>query len=395
MNLLSERIQRLSVAQTLVMSKRARELRAEGVDVISLSIGEPDFDTPSPIKKAAIESINNNKTKYPPISGYLELKQAISNKFIRDNNLIYSPNQIVVSTGAKQSLINVLLSILSKGDEVLIFAPYWVSYYEMVKLADGTPIVLNASIEDNFKVTAKQLEGAINSNTKAVLFSSPSNPSGAVFSKEELKGFASVISKHPKIMIISDEIYEHINYNSEHVSIASFKEVYNQTVTINGVSKAYAMTGWRIGYIGAPKWLAEACEKIQGQTTSGASTISQHAAISALKMDVSEISYMKQEFLQRRDIMKKLLSDIKGFKVNIPDGAFYFLPDISYFFGKTLRGHNINDADDFSLYLLQEANVALVSGKGFGAEKCIRLSYASSIEELREAVRRIKIAVEI
>jgi len=395
MSLLAERMQRLSVAQTLVMSKKARELKEEGKDIISLSIGEPDFDTPDFVKKAAISAIETNITKYPPISGFKELKEAVSVKFKRDNGLNYELDQIVVSTGAKQSIINILLSILSKGDEVLIIGPFWVSYFEMVKLADGTPKVVSAGIENNFKVSAEQIEKAISTNTKAVLFSSPANPSGAVFSEKELKAIAKVLSNHPRITIISDEIYEHINYNAKHVSIASFKEVYNQTVTINGVSKAFAMTGWRIGYIGAPKWLASACEKIQGQVTSGASAISQMAAIAALNADPSETKYMREEFLYRRDMMMNLLSDIKGFNVNLPDGAFYFLPDISFFFGKILKGYEINNAQDFSMYLLLEANVALVSAQGFGAENCVRLSYAASEKDLREAVRRIKKAVEL
>jgi aspartate aminotransferase len=394
MSLLAERIQRLSVAQTLVMSKKARELREEGKDIISLSIGEPDFDTPNFVKEAAISAINNNITKYPPISGFKELKEAVSLKFKRDNNLNYDLNQIVVSTGAKQSIVNILLSILSKGDEVIILGPFWVSYFEMVKMADGTPITINSSIEDDFKVNAKQVEDAITNKTKAVLFSSPSNPSGAVFSKKELEEMAKVISKYPQVTIISDEIYEHINYNNEHVSIASFPEVYNQTATINGVSKAFAMTGWRIGYIGAPQWLASACEKIQGQVTSGASTISQMAAIAALKANPNETNYMRDEFLKRRDMMYELLRNIEGFKVNKPDGAFYFLPDISSFFGKTIKGYKINDAQDFSLFLLVEANVALVSAQGFGEPNCVRLSYASSEENLREAVRRIKNILE-
>jgi aspartate aminotransferase len=394
MSLLAERIQRLSVAQTLVMSKKARELREEGKDIISLSIGEPDFDTPNFVKEAAISAINNNITKYPPISGFKELKEAVSLKFKRDNNLNYDLNQIVVSTGAKQSIVNILLSILSKGDEVIILGPFWVSYFEMVKMADGTPITINSSIEDDFKVNAKQVEDAITNKTKAVLFSSPSNPSGAVFSKKELEEMAKVISKYPQVTIISDEIYEHINYNNEHVSIASFPEVYNQTATINGVSKAFAMTGWRIGYIGAPQWLASACEKIQGQVTSGASTISQMAAIAALKANPNETNYMRDEFLKRRDMMYELLRNIEGFKVNKPDGAFYFLPDISSFFGKTIKGYKINDAQDFSMFLLVEANVALVSAQGFGEPNCVRLSYASSEENLREAVRRIKNALE-
>ena len=394
MSVLAERIQRLSVAQTLVMSKKARELREEGKDIISLSIGEPDFNTPDFVKEAAISAINSNITKYPPISGFKELKEAVSLKFKRDNNLDYGLNQIVVSTGAKQSIINILLSILSKGDEVIILGPFWVSYFEMVKMADGIPVTVNAGIENNFKVDASQIADAITSKTKAVLFSSPSNPSGAVFSKQELSEIAKVVSQHPDITIISDEIYEHINYNNEHVSIASFPEVYNQTATINGVSKAFAMTGWRIGYIGAPQWLASACEKIQGQVTSGASTISQMAAIAALNANPTETSYMRDEFLKRRDMMFDLLSGINGFKVNKPDGAFYFLPDISYYFGKTLKGYKINNAQDFSMFLLVEANVALVSAQGFGEPNCIRLSYAASEENLREAIRRIKSVVE-
>ncbi len=390
MSLLAERIQRLSVAQTLVMSKKARELREEGKDIISLSIGEPDFNTPDFVKEAAISAINSNITKYPPISGFKELKESVSHKFKRDNGLKYDLNQIVVSTGAKQSIINILLSILSKGDEVIILGPFWVSYFEMIKMADGIPVTIKSSIEHDFKVNANQIEEAITYKTKAVLFSSPSNPSGAVFSREELGEMARVISKHTQITIISDEIYEHINYNNEHVSIASFPEVYNQTATINGVSKAFAMTGWRIGYMGAPQWLASACEKIQGQVTSGASTISQMAAIAALKANPNETNYMRDEFLKRRNMMYKLLVDIEGFKVNMPDGAFYFLPDISSFFGKTIRGYKINNAQDLSMFLLVEANVALVSAEGFGEPNCIRLSYASSEENLREAVRRIK-----
>ncbi|MEN8137665.1 MAG: pyridoxal phosphate-dependent aminotransferase [Bacteroidota bacterium] len=393
MNLLAERMQRLSVAQTLVMSKKSRELREAGKDIISLSIGEPDFDTPDFVKEAAISAIRNNVTKYPPISGYKELKEAIAFKFKRDNNLSYDLDQIVVSTGAKQSIMNVLMSILSKGDEVIILGPFWVSYFEMVKLADGIPVPLYAGIDQDFKVNAQQLEEAITDKTKAVLFSSPSNPSGAVFSEKELGDLAKVIAKHQQITIISDEIYEHINYSGEHVSIAGFKEVFNQTVTINGVSKAFAMTGWRIGYIGAPNWLASACEKVQGQVTSGASSISQMAAIAALKADPSKVDYMKAEFLKRRNLLLELFADMEGFKVNKPEGAFYILPDISYFFGKTMKGYKINDAQDFSMFLLEEANVALVSAQGFGEPNCIRISYAASEEELREAVRRIKVAV--
>lgn len=389
MSFLAERLQRLSVAQTLQMSKKARELREEGKDIISLSIGEPDFDTPNFVKEAAISAINNNITKYPPISGFKELKEAISYKLKRDNQLDYNTNQIVVSAGAKQSIFNVLMSILSPGEEVIILGPYWVSYFEMIKLADGKPIPVLANINDNFKVTSEKISTAITSETKAILFSSPSNPSGAVYSGKELKSIAELISKHPQITIISDEIYEYINYNDKHVSIASFPEVYNQTVTINGVSKAFSMTGWRLGYMAAPKWIAEASEKVQGQVTSGASSISQMAAIAALKADPSETKYMRDKFLERRNILLNLLNKIDGFKLNIPDGAFYLLPDISFYFGKTIKGKHIANAQDFSMLLLEKASVAIVSAEGFGSPNCIRISYAASEKTLREAAKRI------
>jgi aspartate aminotransferase len=391
---LSDRLKSLSGSQTLIMSKRARELREQGKDVISLSIGEPDFDTPDFIKKAAIAAIENNFSKYPPIAGYPDLKKAIIKKFQRDNKLNYKDDQIVVSTGAKQSIANVFLSLLSKGDEVIILGPYWVSYNEMIKMADGTPVPVNSNIKMNFKVSPEMFKSAITEKTKAVIFSSPSNPSGAVYSRDELIALADVVKDREDIIFISDEIYEHINYTESHVSMASIPGMYNRTVTVNGLSKAFAMTGWRIGYIGAPSYIAKACEQIQGQTTSGASSISQMAAIEALNADPKAVEYMKDSFLQRRDLIISLLKEIKGFKLNRPDGAFYILPNISYYFGKTLKGQKINNAQDFSMYLLEQANVAVVSAQGFGAENCIRLSYASSEEELREAVKRIKSVLE-
>ncbi|TWP30666.1 pyridoxal phosphate-dependent aminotransferase [Apibacter muscae] len=390
MNILSERINRLSYSQTFVMSNKARELKAQGINVISLTLGEPDFEIPEFVRESAIKAINNGVKSYTPVPGYLELRKAIANKFKRDNNLDYKPEQIIVSNGGKQSIINVLLSVLNDGDEVIVPAPYWVSYFEMVKLAGGENVIVETNIDTDFKITPEQLENAITSKTKAFLFSSPCNPSGTVYTKDELQSLAKVLSKHPNIVIISDEIYEYINYESKHESIAQFPEVFEQTVTINGVSKSYAMTGWRIGYLGGPKWLTEACDKIQGQMTSGANCIAQMASITAVEADPSNINYMIEGFKSRRDLVYNLLKNIPGFKVNKPAGAFYFFPDISYYFGKTIQGTEIKNSDDFALMLLEKAHVATVGGVSFGDSNCIRLSYAASEQELIEAMKRIK-----
>lgn len=390
MNLLSDRVNRLSYSQTFVMSNKARELKAQGINVISLTLGEPDFEIPEFVRESAIKAINDGVKSYTPVPGYLELRKAIANKFKRDNNLEYKPDQIVVSNGGKQSIINVLLSIINDGDEVIVPAPYWVSYYEMVKLAGGENIVVTTTIDTDFKITPEQLENAITPKTKAFLFSSPCNPSGTVYTKEELYALAKVLEKHPNIIIISDEIYEYINYEGKHESIAQFSEVFDQTVTINGVSKSYAMTGWRIGYLGGPKWLTDACDKIQGQMTSGANCIAQMASITAIEADPSVINYMIDGFKKRRELVYNLLHEIPGFKVNKPAGAFYFFPDVSFYFGKTIQGHKITNSDDFALLLLEKAHVATVGGVCFGDSNCIRLSYAASEEDLVEALKRIK-----
>lgn len=390
MNLLSDRVNRLSYSQTFVMSNKARELKAQGINVISLTLGEPDFEIPEFVRESAIKAINDGVKSYTPVPGYLELRKAIANKFKRDNNLEYKPDQIVVSNGGKQSIINVLLSIINDGDEVIVPAPYWVSYYEMVKLAGGENIVVTTTIDTDFKITPEQLENAITSKTKAFLFSSPCNPSGTVYTKEELYALAKVLEKHPNVIIISDEIYEYINYEGKHESIAQFPEIFDQTVTINGVSKSYAMTGWRIGYLGGPKWLTDACDKIQGQMTSGANCIAQMASITAIEADPSVINYMIDGFKKRRELVYNLLHEIPGFKVNKPAGAFYFFPDVSFYFGKTIQGHKITNSDDFALLLLEKAHVATVGGVCFGDSNCIRLSYAASEEDLIEALKRIK-----
>ena len=388
---LSDRINAMEVSATLGMAAKTRELKAEGKDIIGLSLGEPDFDIPDFIKEAAIEAIQQNYSKYTPIDGYLELREAICEKFKRDNNLNYKPSQIVVSTGAKQCLANVALAMLNPGDEVIFLAPYWVSYKEIAKMAGGVPIEVHTTIENNFKITPAQLETAITPKTKMVWFNTPCNPSGSIYSKAELEALAVVLRKHPHIFILSDEIYEYINFTNERVtSIAEIDGLYERTITVNGMSKAFAMTGWRIGYMGAPEWIAKACAKVQGQVTSGANAIAQRASIAALKAPKSKIQYMVDEFKRRRDLVLQLLNEIEGFKLNIPEGAFYVFPDISSFFGKTLRGRIINNASDFSLYLLEEAMVATVTGEAFGDANCIRFSYAASEKDLREAIRRIK-----
>ena len=390
---LSERINSMSTSQTLAMAAKSRELRAEGKDIIGLSLGEPDFNTPDFIKDAAIQAINDNYNSYTPVDGYVELKDAIITKFKRDNNLTYERSQIVVSTGAKQSLANVAMVMLDPGDEVILPCPYWVSYAEIVKLAEGVPVEVPTGVESNFKMTPQQLEKAITPKTKMLWYSSPSNPSGMVYSKEELRALADVLVKHPDIIVVSDEIYEHINFVGDHASMAQFEDMYDRVVTVNGVSKAFAMTGWRIGYIGAPAEIARACNKMQGQITSGANCIAQRAVITALEAPVSKIQYMIDRFKSRRKLIIDLMSDIPGFKITEPEGAFYVFPDISYFFGKTIKGHEIKDATDFSMLLLEEALVATVTGDAFGSPDCIRFSYAASEEEIEEAMKRIKDAL--
>ena len=393
MNQLSDRINNLSTSATLAMAAKARELRQQGKDIIGLSLGEPDFNTPDFVKEAAIQAIHDNYNSYSPVDGYQELKEAIIHKFKRDNNLDYKPSQIVVSTGAKQSLANVAQVMLNPGDEVILPCPYWVSYADMVKLADGVPVEVQTSIDNDFKMTPAELEAAITPKTKMLWYSSPCNPSGSVYSKEELRGLADVLQKYPNIIVVSDEIYEHINFVGEHASMAQFPDMYNRTVTVNGVSKAFAMTGWRIGYIGAPEWIAKACNKMQGQVTSGANCIAQRAVITALNEPPSRIKYMVDEFKNRRQLILDFISDIPGFKSNEPEGAFYVFPDISYYFGKTLKGKLIENASDFALFLLEEALVATVTGEAFGNKNCIRISYAASQEQIIEAMKRIKAAV--
>lgn len=391
--LLSERILNMATSATLAMAAKARELKAEGKDIIGLSLGEPDFNTPDFIKSAAKQAIDDNYNSYTPVDGYAELKQAIITKFKRDNNLTYAPSQIVVSTGAKQCLANVALVLLNKGDEVILPCPYWVSYSDIVKLSEGTPVEVKTSIDTDFKMTSAQLEAAITPKTKMIWFSSPCNPSGSVYSREELRALADVLQKHPQIYVVSDEIYEHINFGNGHASMAQFEDMYDRTITVNGVSKAFAMTGWRIGFLGAPEKIARACNKMQGQITSGANCIAQRAVITALEASPSKVQYMIDEFKIRRDLILNLLGDIDGFSCNTPEGAFYVFPDVSALFGKTFKGKQINNATELSLYLLEESLVATVTGEAFGNPNCIRISYAASQEQIIEAVQRIKDAL--
>jgi aspartate aminotransferase len=393
MNPLSDRINNLAVSQTLAMAALARELKAQGKDIISLSLGEPDFNTPEFIKEAAKSAIDENYSTYTPVEGYLELKEAICKKFKRDNNLDYKPSQIVVSTGAKQSLYNIAQVMLNDGDEVILPAPYWVSYFEIIKLSGGVPVEVPTSVESDFKITPEQLEAAITPKTKMMWFSSPCNPSGSVYNREELTALAKVLEKHPNVYIVSDEIYEHINFSGTFCSIGSIPGMLERTITVNGVAKAFAMTGWRIGYIGAPEFIAKACTKIQGQVTSGANSIAQRATITAVEADPSVLNEMVSAFKNRRDLVVGLVKQIPGFKLNVPEGAFYVFPDVSYYFGKTVKGNEIKNATDFSMFLLAEANVATVTGDAFGNPNCIRFSYATSEALLTEAMRRIKEAV--
>lgn len=394
MSILSDRINNLSTSQTLAMAALARELKSQGKDIISLSLGEPDFNTPDFIKEAAKKAIDENYSTYSPVDGYVELKDAICRKFKRDNNLEYKPENIVVSTGAKQSLYNIAQVMLNDGDEVILPAPYWVSYFEIIKLSGGIPIEVPTTVETDFKITAEQLEMAITPKTKMMWFSSPCNPSGSVYSREELINIGKVLEKYPSIFIVSDEIYEHINFSGTFCSIGSIPGLFERTITVNGVAKAFAMTGWRIGYIGAPEFIAKACTKMQGQVTSGANSIAQRATITALDANPNVLKTMVEAFKNRRDLVVKLAKQIPGVKINIPEGAFYLFPDVSSFFGKTLRGNPIKNADDFSMYLLSEANVATVTGDAFGNPNCIRISYATSEEILIEAFKRIQFALE-
>lgn len=394
MKKLSDRINLLAESQTIAMSRKSRELAEKGIDVISLALGEPDFNTPDNIKAAAKTAIDENYSHYPPVAGYLDLRKTIAKKFKEQNGLDFMPEQIIVSTGAKQSIANVVLSVINPGDEVLVPTPYWVSYLEIIKLAGGIPVLIPSTIETDFKVSAEQLEQAITSKTRMLIYSSPSNPTGSLYSKDDLEKIAHVISRHPDIIIVSDEIYEHINFTGKHESIAQFDYVKAQTVIINGVSKAYAMTGWRLGYMGAPLYIAKACDKMQGQFTSATSSISQRAAIAALESPSEVVETMRIKFLQRRDLMIGLLKEIKGFKLNIPQGAFYIFPEISALLNTTDGETTIKTTDDFCMWLLNKAHVGLVPGEAFGAPGYIRISYATSEQRLTEAVKRIKEAVK-
>ena len=387
---LTDKINNLPASATLTMAAKARELKNNGIDIIGLSLGEPDFNTPDFIKNSAIDAINQNYNSYTPVDGYLELKEAICKKFHRDNKIIYNPNQIVVSTGAKQSIANVVQALIKPGEEVILLAPFWVSYSAIVLMADGIPKILKSDISNDFKVSAKQIDDAISEKTKMIIINSPNNPSGSIYNEKELYEIASVIKKYPNVFVLSDEIYEHINYGTKHVSFASIEGMYERTVTVNGIAKAFAMTGWRIGYLGAPIWIAKACTKLQGQVTSGANCIAQRATIEAVTESPEKINYMVKEFEQRRNLIIKLLSEIKGFQLNNPDGAFYIFPDISYYFGKTISDVTIKNASDFAMLILEKAHVATVTGDAFGSPKNIRISYAASKENIITAVNRIK-----
>ncbi|RZS94508.1 pyridoxal phosphate-dependent aminotransferase [Cecembia calidifontis] len=391
-SVLSDRINQMEESATLAMAKKARELKAQGKDIISLSLGEPDFKTPKHIQEAAKAAIDEGKYfAYPPVAGYQDLREAIAKKLREENKITEAKAEnIVVSTGAKHSIANVFMCLINEGDEVVIFSPYWVSYAEIIKLAGGIPVTIEGTLENNFKATAQQLEEAITDKTKAVIYSSPCNPTGSVFSKEELEAIAEVVKKRENLFVIADEIYELINFTGKHTSIASFPGMFERTITVNGFSKGYAMTGWRVGYICAPVFIAKACEKMQGQFTSGGTGIAQRAALAAISGDQTPSKEMEKAYLKRRDLVLKLIQEIPGFKTHVPEGAFYFFPDITYFFGKSADGFTIKNADDFCLYLLEKANVSLVTGEAFGAPNCVRLSYAASEEELVEAMKRIK-----
>lgn len=394
MTLLSNRIQSLSESQTIAMARKSRELQAQGIDIISLSLGEPDFTTPDVVKNAAKKAIDDNFTYYTHVSGYVELRQAICNKLKRDNGLTYTPDEIVVSTGAKQSIANAVLCMINPGDEVIVPSPYWVSYIEVLKLAEATPIVIPTTIEDDFKITPEKLAKHITSKTRMIMFSTPCNPTGSVYSKDELKAIAEVVAKHENMYILCDEIYEHINFVGGHQSMAQFDFIKDRVITINGVSKGFAMTGWRGGILAAPKWIAQACDKMQGQFTSGTCSITQKAMHAAMDMPIESTYEMRDAFKRRRDLVLSLCKDIKGLKTNLPEGAFYVFPEVSYFFGKSFNGRTINNGTDLCMYLLEEANVAMVPGAAFGDDNYIRFSYATSDNKLTEAMKRMKNALE-
>jgi aspartate aminotransferase len=390
---ISERVRSLSISQTLAMAQKSRELKEQGIDVISLSLGEPDFNTPDDIKEAAKKAIDDNYSFYPPVPGYTDLRQAIANKFKEENGLDYSPDQIIVSAGGKHTLMNILLTVVDPGDEVILLAPYWVSYYDQIIFSQGKPVVIQTTIESDFKVTAGQLEAAITPRTRVLIFNSPSNPTGMVYTRDEMASLVSILEKYPDILVISDEIYEHIIFSGPQISLATFRTIADRVVTVNGVSKGYAMTGWRIGYLGGPLWLAKACNKLQGQFTSGVCSIAQRAALAALTSKSDSKEKMRVAFLRRRDLICRLLNDIPGLKVRVPQGAFYVMPDVTTFIGKSFNGKVISNADDLTYFILSEARVAVVSGSAFGASNCIRISYATSDEKITEAVRRIKEAL--
>jgi aspartate aminotransferase len=394
MEYLSDRIKSLSISQTLAMAQKSRELKAKGIDVINLSLGEPDFNTPDDIKEAAKKAIDDNFSKYPPVPGYSDLREAISKKFKEENNLNYTADQIIVSAGGKHSLINIILSIVNPGDEVIILAPYWVSYYDQVILAEGKPVIVEATLENDFKINPEHLEAAITPKTRLIIFNSPSNPTGMVYSREEMEKIARIVQKHEGLFIISDEIYEHIIFTGKNESMASFDFIYDKVITVNGVSKGYAMTGWRIGYLGAPLWIAKACDKLQGQFTSGVCSIAQRAALAAIQSKSNSREKMREAFLRRRNLICGLLSEVKGLKLRVPQGAFYVMPDITYYLGKSDGSVTIKDSDELALYLLDKAQVAMVGGIAFGAPNCIRISYAASDDNIKEAVKRIKAALE-
>jgi len=394
MNFLSDRTNLLTESETLQMAKLSRDLKAQGRDIIDLSLGEPDFDTPKFIKEAAKKAIDDGYTKYTPVAGFLDLRKAIAEKLLRENHLTFTPEQIVVSTGAKQSIANTMLALLNPGDEVICPSPYWVSYREIIKLAGGVLVKVDTKLENEFKLTPLELKAAITPNTKILCYSSPCNPTGAVYNKEELRALADVLAEHENIFVISDEIYEYINFIGKHESIAQFDHIRNRTIIVNGCSKGYAMTGWRIGYMAANKEISSACEKIQGQVTSGTSSVSQRAALAALTSDLSETYKMRDAFLKRRNLVEALLKEIPGIKTNLPEGAFYFFPDVSFYFGKKYQNHTINSADDMCMYLLHTGNVSVVTGIAFGEKNCIRISYAASEEKLIEALKRIKDALQ-
>jgi aspartate aminotransferase len=390
---ISKRVQSLSVSQTLAMAQKSRELKEQGIDVISLSLGEPDFNTPDDIKEAAKKAIDDNFSFYPPVPGYTDLRQAISDKFREENGLDYSPEQIIVSAGGKHTLMNIIVSVVDPGEEVILLAPYWVSYLDQVIFAEGVPVIIRTTIDSDFKVTPEQLEAAITPRTRLLIFNSPSNPTGMVYTRDEMAALVRVIENHPQVIIISDEIYEHITFTGTHISLGTFRSIADRVVTVNGVSKGYAMTGWRIGYMGAPLWLSKACNKLQGQFTSGVCSIAQRAALAAVTSKSDSKKRMKEAFLRRRDLICSLLNEIPHLKVTVPQGAFYVMPDVTWFLGKSHNGITVKDSDDLAYYLLSEARVAVVGGGAFGAPECIRISYATSDDKITEAVRRIGVAL--